>query len=173
MSIRKAKNNDAADIANVHVKAWQAAYDGIMPKEYLDSLSIEAITLQWSNALVEKGLGVNLVIESDRAIVGFCVYGPIRDEDLSNTNAGELVAINILPSHWKRGLGSKAIDTIIDASIQRKWEALYLWVIKENARARRVYEALGFVEDGTEKFDTCLTGHEINEIRYVKVLQNK
>lgn len=173
MTIREANSDDAPEIAKIQIKAWQTGYEGIMPKEYLDSLSLEEKTKQWSDSLAEKGLGINLVIEFNGSIVGFCVFGPIRDEDLSNKNVGELVAINILPSYWNKGLGSEAIEHIIAASIQRKWEALYLWVLKENIKARRVYEALGFVEDGTEKFDSSLTGHEMHEVRYVKVIQKE
>ncbi len=39
MNIRKADENDAYDIANIHVKTWKTAYAGIIHKEYLDLLS--------------------------------------------------------------------------------------------------------------------------------------
>jgi len=42
MSIREANVKDANEIAKIHVKAWQVGYKEFMPKEYLDSLSVES-----------------------------------------------------------------------------------------------------------------------------------
>ena len=170
MNIREANKNDAYGIANVHVKAWEVGYAEIMTKEYLESLSIEQKTKMWSKSLSEKGLGINLVIEENKKIIGFFVFGPARDKDLSNDNFGELVALNILPSNWGKGLGSMAIKYILKISKGRKWSVVYLWVLENNMRARAFYEAHGFVKEGLEKFDKTLTGHELHEIRYVKIV---
>lgn len=170
MNIRDANKNDAFGIATVHVNAWQVAYAEIMPKEYLESLSIVQKTETWFKSLSEKNLGINLVIEEDNKIIGFSVFGPARDKDLSNNNAGELVALNILPSQWSRGLASEIIKYVLNASKAKKWDAVYLWVLTQNKRARAVYEFHGFEIEGKEKFSKNLTGHELHEIRYVKRL---
>jgi hypothetical protein len=39
--IRQAILEDAEAIAKVHVASWQAAYKGLMPAEFLASLSVE------------------------------------------------------------------------------------------------------------------------------------
>lgn len=39
MHIRKAAVEDAAAIAKVHVDSWRTTYKGIMPSDYLNSLS--------------------------------------------------------------------------------------------------------------------------------------
>ena len=41
VSIRAAVGDDAPAIADVHVRAWQAAYRGIIEDEYLDGLSVD------------------------------------------------------------------------------------------------------------------------------------
>ena len=120
MNIREANINDAEGIANVHVKSWQFAYVGIMPEEYLFSLSAKEKTGIWLKSLSEKSLGINIVLEINKEIIGFCVFGPARDKDLLNQNVGELVALNILPRYWGNGY--------------------YLWVLKQNERAIGVYE---------------------------------
>ena len=99
MKIRIATKEDAPDIAKIHVEAWRSAYKGIMPAEYLESLSVEARTKEWFEALSTTSPGINLVIELEGGISGFCVYGPVRDKDLSHKNAGELVALNISPDY--------------------------------------------------------------------------
>ncbi len=170
MNIRKANKKDAHSIASTQVKAWQKAYVDIMPKAYLDSLSVDEKTTSWSKTLLEEGLGNNLIIEDDGLILGFCVFGPARDNDLSNKNHGELVALNILPDYWGKGLGSALIEAVLEFAKIEKWEALFLWVLAKNHRARNVYEAQGFTLEGKEKFDSNLTGHELHEVRYVKQL---
>ncbi len=141
-----------------------------MPKEYLESLSIEQKTKLWAKSLSDENLGINLVLEKNKKIIGFCVFGPARDKDLLNDNFGELVALNILPNNWGKGLGSVVIEHIIKESKAKKWSAIYLWVLKQNMRARAFYETHGFVKEDIKKFDKSLTGHELHEIRYVKAL---
>jgi ribosomal protein S18 acetylase RimI-like enzyme len=41
-----------------------------------------------------------------------------------------------------------------------------LWVLHDNTRARRFYEAMGWQQDGGEKHDDQLTGFPLHEVRY-------
>ena len=170
MKIREAKKEDAEVIAKIHVQAWRSGYKEIMPDEYLQSLSIATRTKQWLDALSAPGPGINLVIEQNGILSGFCVYGPARDKDLSNDNAGELVALNILPNAWGMGLGTEFVKHVIASAFNHNWSSLYLWVIKENGRARRLYESMGFEYDGNEKTDSWLTDCELHELRYMHKL---
>ena len=170
MNIRNATKEDAASIAKAHIEAWCSGYKGIMPDEYLKSLSVELRTNEWQEALTISSPGINLVIEYNNVVSGFCVYGPARDKDISTLNVGELVALNILPSSWGMGLATELVKHVIKSAYKNQWKSLYLWVIKENDRARRLYEFMGFEVEGSEKFDTKLTGCKLHEIRYVKKL---
>jgi len=170
MKIRTAKKEDAEAIANIHLLAWRSAYKDIMPDEYLRSLSITERTKYWLEALSERGPGINVVVEQRSSVAGFCVYGPARDKNLSNVNAGELVALNILPNAWGKGLGTELVKYVIESAINDDWSSLYLWVIKENLRARSLYELMGFENDGNEKIDSSLAGCELHELRYIHKL---
>lgn len=170
MNIRNAIKDDAASIAKAHIEAWCSGYKGIMPDEYLNSLSVELRTKEWQEALTKSSPGINLVVEYNNVVSGFCVYGPARDKDISSPNVGELVALNILPNAWGMGLGSELVKHVIESATKKKWKLLYLWVIKENTRARKLYESMGFEVEGNEKVDTELTGCKLQEIRYVKKL---
>jgi len=44
MLLRPAEPRDALEVARVHIGTWQAAYRGLVPDEYLDSLKIEERT---------------------------------------------------------------------------------------------------------------------------------
>ncbi len=173
MYIRHATTKDAKYIAKIQVESWRMGYKGIMPDEYLKSLSVKEKTEDWNEALSKQGKGINLVIESNGIISGFSVYGPARDKALSNKNMGELVSLNVSPIFWGNGLGSELTKYVIESAYEYKWSSLCLWVIKKNTRARRLYEHLGFSVKDSEKIDTKLTGHELHEIRYVKSLNDR
>lgn len=173
MKIREAIKKDAAKMAEVQIKAWRVGYKGIMPDKYLSSLSIEHRTKKWQEALSNNDPGTNIVIEYKNVVSGFCVYGPARDEDLLNLKSGELVALNILPGKWSLGLGTELIKNVIEAAYIKEWKSLYLWVVKENNRARKLYELFGFEIEGKEKVDFKLTGCELHEIRYIKSMLTK
>ena len=74
----------------------------------------------------------------------------------------EIVAIHSLPKAWGSGLGGALLTKAI-SEIGNK--PIFLWVFKDNTRARRFYEKHGFVWDGNERvseFDSAI------EVRYVK-----
>jgi hypothetical protein len=49
-----------------------------------------------------KSKGVYFV---DGWVQGFCVYGPARDDDLTQTDS-ELVAVNVALEKWSNGIGN-------------------------------------------------------------------
>ena len=65
MIIREPTKSDARDLAEVHVRSWQAAYKGQLPDEILDNLSVDQREQQWhltlnspSNKVAEPLAGV-------------------------------------------------------------------------------------------------------------------
>lgn len=168
--IRPAVPVDAGAIAAVHVSAWRAAYPGLMPQPLLDGLSVEDHERGWRRILSEPGPATTIVAEYDGAVRGFAVYGPSRDEDATGQPVGELIALNVDPACWRRGLGRALTETVIAASHRRRWDRLTLWVVKGNARAQTLYSRLGFAPDGAEKTDATHDGAPIYEVRYRKYL---
>jgi ribosomal protein S18 acetylase RimI-like enzyme len=171
MKIRPAVPDDAKAIAEVQVAAWRAAYHGHMPDTYLRSLSVDQKARSWRRGLEQPGPGTALVCERDGQAVGFCVYGPSRDEDARDHPTGELVAMNVHPQCWRQGLGKAICEVVLAEAAKQDWESLTLWVLTENHAARRLYEKLGFVSDRVERSDTKLTGHPLHETRYRKRLR--
>lgn len=54
MVIRRATPEDASGIAAVHVYSWQAAYRGVVPDDFLRSLSIEDRETVWRESLEDR-----------------------------------------------------------------------------------------------------------------------
>jgi ribosomal protein S18 acetylase RimI-like enzyme len=94
------------------------------------------------------------VAERGGTIVGFGCCGAQRDETLSARGyGGEISAIYILRSSQRRGFGLALMGEMAQELRRRQLEAASLWVLRENASARRFYEGLGGEVVG-EKEDT-------------------
>ena len=163
MVCRDAVVEDGLAIARVWVAAWQAAYAGLMPADYLAGLNAEAAVPGF-----EQGLRADpsvLVLELDGNIVGVSRYGASRDPD-AGPKTGEVIAINLHPSCWRRGLGRELLRETQQRLCGLGFSDATLWVLHANASARQFYEASGWRLDGVEKQDDKLTGFALHEVRY-------
>jgi len=170
MSIRSAVEDDAFSIARVQILAWRQAYAGMMPQDFLDRMDSVRRVTSWRRALsAPDAMVTDVVVGTGGEIVGFCVYGSSRDADAA-AGVGELVAINLLPAHWRRGLGRMMMERLLTIASERRWQALTLWVMASNMQARRFYEAHGFEADGASQIDLKLTGAPLHLLRYRRLL---
>ena len=162
--VRPARPDDAETIASVHVRSWQAAYVGVVPQQILDRLSVERRAASWRATIEEDGQERVWVVEQDGRLRGFASFGPARDDDLV-AGSGELYAIYLEPEAWSLGLGRALFERAIEDLDRRRYRPLVLWVLTDNGRGRRFYEAAGWRPDGTSRvldFD----GTPIEEVRY-------
>jgi ribosomal protein S18 acetylase RimI-like enzyme len=169
--IRAARVADAAQIAVVHVRSWQGAYRGLLPQAYLDGLDPAQRVGRWERSLAEADVGRTgiLVADVDGALLGFVGYSPSRDGDADSDRVGEIGAIYLLPSAWGKGVGRRLMDAALVRLAEAKFNQVTLWVLDSNARARRFYEAGGWVADGAQKFDES-RGFPITQVRYRRSL---
>ena len=126
----------------VHCTAWQEAYRGIVSDRYLDSMTVEATT-----ARARRFPENTLVARDKEKVVGFAVYGPSRDEDL--TDAGEIVAIYVLSEYYGRKIGYRLMNEAV--SRLGEYNKIFVWVLEKNERAIHFYHRYGFEFDGCRK----------------------
>jgi ribosomal protein S18 acetylase RimI-like enzyme len=156
--IRRAVAADAPAIARAHVDSWRAAYRGLVPDAYLDSLSYAERERSWS-AQLAAGSSSTHVAETAAGVVGFATGGDTASEGLDSD--GELYAIYLLPAVWRRGLGRALFAAVVADLAARECQSLGVWVLRDNA-ARRFYESLG----GTRVAEAT---HEIGGVLLPKV----
>ena len=167
MDPRAPTPEDAEALGAVHVRAWQAAYrGGLMPDDYLDSLSVEERAEMWRTAL-EQPLSPRrsrfVVEDSSGNVIGFILVGPEDGGDDSIT--GELFAINVDPDHWGTGAGRRLHDAGVGALTEAGFDRAVLWVHPDNGRARSFYESLGWRSNDVTRQAEVL-GVEVTEVRY-------
>lgn len=151
MEIRGADSRDCKQLARIHIEAWQSAYGQIMPAEYLASIRYEDRLLLWQKVLSTDSACRYWVAEHAGDVIGFLAAGPVRDDDLDRHREAELIALNVSPKFWGKGAADLLLDTLKSWALDREYQAVYLWVVDENPRARRFYERHGF--RNTEKLD--------------------
>lgn len=156
MLVRAAVPEDAEAIAVVHVRAWQAAYAHVFPPEKLTGLDVAARARQWQEGLES---GWKVLVTDD--LSGFAGVGPSRDVD----GEGELYAIYVAPEHWGTGRGRALMDAALAALREDGFEEATLWVLEDNPRARRFYQAAVWALDGAVKEDEFLDT-PVREVRY-------
>ena len=161
--IRKASEHEATRIAEIHVATWQAAYRGLIPDDYLDSLDPLQRTVTWK-ALIGAPEQLVMVAVRDSRVVGFCSLQASRDP-ASPPEIAEISALYVEPGEWRHGAGSSLVEAAVDHAAKQGFAAVTLWVLASNQRARRFYAAAGFEPDGTEKEERRL-GFPVHELRY-------
>jgi ribosomal protein S18 acetylase RimI-like enzyme len=159
VKIRRARLEDAAAIAEVHVRTWRTAYEHIFGAERLATVTVERRLPMWKEILGNDDT-IGFVAEDSR-IVGFATVGPSRANDAE----GELYAIYVAPEAWGTAAGRELIRAGVDALRESGRGDAILWVLEDNPRARRFYEREGWSLDGGRREGEHL-GVETIELRY-------
>jgi len=171
-TVRPAEPDDAPALGRLHIRAWPAAYRGLMPDDYLDGLDPAERGQMWARALTSPGTDVSrfVVCAAGRGDpVGFAIVGPVRESDSEHPRLGELYAINLDPESWGQGMGRLLLSAATEELRRRRFADAVLWVATGNTRARRFYEAAGWFADGTERTDNSF-GPPVDETRYRREL---
>src|SRR5882757_6731432 len=142
LTIRKAKIEDAAAIAHVHVESWKTTYAGIVSDVFLASLNKEVRTQSWQEQILTANISI-LVAEEETGIFGFAAGGKIR-EKLDDFDA-ELYAIYLLHERQKQGAGRTLCLTLASALQTSGFTSMIVWVLEQNP-SLSFYERLGTMQ---------------------------
>jgi GNAT superfamily N-acetyltransferase len=167
MRVRQADAADAAAIANIHVRGWQAAYRGQVPQAFLDGMDPGRRQRLWDQSLAETSWPRTgtLVAEIDGAVAGFANLAPTRDPDEDPATVAEIIAIYVSPDGWGAGVGKGLMAEALATFRRAGYHQATLWVLEGNTRARRFYEATGWQDDRNAKQET-IGGASLTAIRY-------
>ena len=102
-----------------------------------------------------------LVCEDDGRIVGFACFETARPPHFGHS--GELYAIYFLPNAIGQGLSRSTLAKLATSLTRLGHTDLLLWVMEENAHARRLYERMGGVEIANSRHSFEIVGRTIFE----------
>ncbi|AXX59762.1 GNAT family N-acetyltransferase [Vibrio vulnificus] len=164
--VRKALIGDIDGIAHIHVSSWAYAYNGLMPKSFIESYTFEKRQKLWSN-IIERDLAVVLVAEGDEGLSGFLCFG--QPKTLKGTDAYDLSSIYIDPDKIGVGIGQLLYDKCESMLRTLNAQKVSLWALDSNERALSFYTKQGFTptgESNKEQADDVV----LNDIELAKVL---
>lgn len=140
--VRRAHVGDVPELARVQVDSWHAGYGDIIPAEELRKLSYSSASQRFTRVLGQgPGGGVVHVFSDREGIAGYTTVG--RQPERRIRFRGEIFEIYVHPSRWGEGIGRRLLGHAIWTLVEHRLNPVMLWVLTENVRGRRFYEACG------------------------------
>lgn len=168
--LRRARDEDARAIAQVHVRTWQHAYRDLLPAQFLAALNVEARERFWRSEIqVVPADRRPWLADREGQVAGFVSVGPSNDADAA-PGTGEIYAIYVDPDCWARGVGRNLLLHGERDLAGHGYDEATLWCLAGNERARVFYESAGWDADGGQRRET-FGGVEMHEVRYRRPLR--
>ncbi|GAA3343059.1 GNAT family N-acetyltransferase [Curtobacterium pusillum] len=158
MSVRSARESDAAGIAAVHVQAWREAYAHLMPAAFLSSLDTERREAGWKSIIDDEITDVFVALDGEK-VIGWASAGAGRDS--SSPAARELEGIYVIAAAYGSGAGQQLLDAAVGD------DAAYLWMAENNPRAEAFYRRNRFERDGMVKTES-FGGASVHVVRLTR-----
>lgn len=163
-SVRPASARDAKAIAEIHVATWQAAYQDLMPEDYLKTMTVDKRQAYWREA-IEYSEPQLLVATEDDKVVGFVGFDRSRDAG-TKSSVGEIWALYVSPAHWRQGAGIALWDGAREGLKEEGCTQVTLWVLLHNERALQFFEhAAGFKREMPSLKTVAFGAVKLEEIR--------
>lgn len=165
MEIRHMRENDSLlEISNIYEQSWEYAYQGIIPKEYLDGIPKG----RWAEGIKRDGIENFLLIENEM-MIGTASISKSRWE--RHSDYGEIVSIYLFPGYIGKGYGKFLLKRCMEELKTRDFHKILLWVLEDNHSARKFYEKSGFSCSG-ECRKINIGGKDLKEVMYFIDLDN-
>nr|WP_281385891.1 GNAT family N-acetyltransferase [Nocardioides luti] len=97
----------------------------------------DAVLDRWRRTLAEPGVRVDVVDDPSGGLAAVTAY-----------DVTTLRHLALHPDAWGRGLGRQAVDRAVASARAAGEPRVVLWCLRENHRARGLYEHLGWRETG-------------------------
>ncbi|MCA0458079.1 MAG: GNAT family N-acetyltransferase [Chloroflexi bacterium] len=142
-TIRPAEPADAHAIAHIQTETWRTTYAGLISADFLANMDVNRRAAVWHNGLTDPNnrncFFVAEAVGGD--VVGFAIGGPERDAN--PTYKGELMAIYLLDSHQRQGIGRRLVQAVAGWLDAHHYHTMLVWVLAGNAKGIQFYESIG------------------------------
>ena len=132
--VRRAVKNDVASIAEILVEDWKIAYDGIIDRDFLDSMNAEE-----RYHIEVKRYDKQFVATDGTRVLGYSWLEPADDEAADC----EVIALYVRYSERKNGIGRTLLSHAFNHFRKLGKHKMIIWCLKDNVESRKFYEKMG------------------------------
>ena len=136
--IRRARADEGPILAAVCERASLAALAHIFPPETYP-YPRNAVRARWVAAVADPGARTLLAIDEEEPVGAACVTD------------GWLQGLYVVPERWGTGLADELHDHALELVRDLGSASCRLWVLEDNARARRFYQRRAWRENGDSR----------------------
>src|SRR5680860_613013 len=153
VSVRVGWADDAPGIAAVQVRAWNRAYDGLLPPDLPVSMPPDEFAVAWHESLNKPEDARNrvLVALERNTIRGFAITSPSSDPDIDPVTSGEVSELTVDPDQTGHGHGSRLVQACADTLRADKFTHAVTWMNSTNDALRKFLTEAGWAPDGAHR----------------------
>ena len=170
------------DMSLLHALGWRDTYRGFVPDDYLDR---EITDGRWvevfrTNYETKNGVRGLLLYRGDAPVscLNYCKartvnYNPgdvCTFDNAAYADWGEIASFYTHPDQRGRGYGGLLFEAALERLKGEGFENAFVFVLRENEKARKFYAAHGFAWDGTHADIPFPPDTVCVDLRYVRKL---
>lgn len=145
LKIRKVKSEDARDWFILVNKVWRDAYSHIFPEEVFieKDNQVEEKAKTFTDKMQNNDKSIAYVAEYDGEIIGIMSGSINSSYEYFNCEYADLIALYVDPQFQGYGIGSSFKEIFEQWAIENGASKYVIGVLKDNLKARKVYESWG------------------------------
>ena len=155
LSVRPAREADAAALAAVQVAAWRVGYAEVLPAARLSELDGQRddFALAWAEATVRPPTYRHRVLVAcdGPAVIAVASAGPAPDADKDPDADAELFTFAVDPAHRRAGHGSRLLSASVDLLRGAGFRAATIWLDRDDDASHQLFTAAGWAVDGSTR----------------------
>jgi GNAT superfamily N-acetyltransferase len=156
-----AKPGAVREAIRVHGRAWQEAYEELLPAEVLEAVTVDATSEdvdRWLERLPD-GDGVAWGAAVDDTVWGYIFLRWTGTKPFVRADEVGLKEIYVHPEWWGEGVGTTMLRWAVN-TVSPDWNGLALETLAGNDRGRAFYESRGFTADGHDQIEIAGDAYE-------------
>lgn len=165
----------------IHALGWRDTYKGFVPEDYMAEKITDDRWTELFRADCESGRCHGILLYREQTPVACINYGPARVENFNAGSIcqfdsrgyegwGEIVSFYTHPAERGRGYGGLLFEEAVRRLKAAGHESAFVFVLRENEKARKFYSAHGFAWDGTHADIPFPPDTVCVDLRYTKAL---
>ena len=142
IKIVKVNEEEAYKYAELKIQIWNTCYNKILPKEYLDNISVCQKAKKYQNEIIYDSSVVYYFILASTTPIGV-----LRLNFFKNTVLENGICINdlyLLKEYQNKGYGGIIFNFILKEALKNNCRFITAWIIEKNMIVRNIIEKLGF-----------------------------